>query len=249
MIKEKDDMIFGLRPLIEAVDRGKEIEKVFIKSGLQSDLYREMFEKIKKRNIPFQFVPIEKLNRITRKNHQGVIAYVSLVEFQAIENIVPMLFEQGKTPLILLLDGVTDVRNFGAIVRTAECAGIHAVVIPQKNAARINADAVKTSAGAMFNMNICKVKSLNATLEFLKNSGLQVIAATEKSDRLYHQADYAMPTVLLLGSEDTGIAPGLLELSDASVCIPLLGKTASLNVGSAAAIIMYEAVKQRDALA
>lgn len=245
MTTEKRDMVFGFRPVIEAIEAGKEVEKVFIKSGLQGELYREMFEKVNNKKIPFQFVPIEKLNRITQKNHQGVVAYISLVEFQQIENIVPMLYEEGKTPLILVLDSVTDVRNFGGIVRTAECAGIHAVVIPQKNAARINADAVKTSAGALFNMDVCRVSSLKDTIKFLKDSGMQVVAASEKTDKFYNKVDYKIPTVILMGSEDKGIAENILELADETVSIPMLGKTASLNVGSAAAVIIYEAVKQR----
>ena len=195
--------------------------------------------------ITFQFVPVEKLNRITRKKHQGVIAAISLVEFQKLENVIPGIFERGEVPFILVLDKVTDIRNFGAIVRTAECAGVHCIIIPIKNAAKINADAITTSAGAIYNMNICRVQSLKDAIIFLKESGLQVIAATEKSSGIYHKTDFSVPTALLMGSEDSGISHENMVLADQEVKIPLHGKTESLNVGSAAAILMYEIVRQR----
>ncbi len=244
-MKEKKDFIFGLRPVIEVIEAGKEVEKVLFKSGLKGELYRELFEKVNKLKIPFQFVPQEKLNRLTRKNHQGVVAFISLIEYQSIENLVPMIYENGETPFILVLDRVTDVRNFGSVVRTAECAGVHAVVIPKKNAARINADAVKTSAGALYNINVCRVESLNTVLDFLKKSGIQIIAATEKANDLYYNANFKTPVALLLGSEDEGIDTELLKLVDKKVKIPVMGQTASLNVSNAAAVILYEGVKQR----
>ena len=245
MYKEKDNFVFGFRPVIEAIEAGKEVDKVFFKSGLQGELYRELFDKVNKRKIPFQFVPVEKLNRISRKNHQGVIAYISYVEYQRIENIIPSVFEQGKIPLVLVLDKVTDVRNFGAIIRTSECTGVDAVIIPLKNAARINADTVKTSAGALYNINICRVNSLINTIDYLKKSGLQIVAATEKTDNLYFQTDMTSPTVILMGAEDQGISPELLKTADYEVKIPLLGKTESLNVSSAASVLLYEVVRQR----
>jgi len=245
MKNEKNEFVFGFRPVIEAIDAGKEVEKIFLKTGLQGELYRELFEKLNKNKIPFQFVPIERINKITRKNHQGVVAYISLVEFQKIENIIPSIYEQGNTPFILVLDKVTDVRNFGAIVRTAECAGVDAIIVPLKNAAQINADAIKTSAGALYNMKICRVNSLKMTIEFLKNSGLMIVATNHQASKLYYDIDFTIPVAVIMGAEDTGISPDILKFADLNVRIPVLGKTASLNVGSAASVIMYEVVKQR----
>ena len=243
--KKNEDIVFGFRPVIEALESGKVIDRVLLKNGLQGELYREVFDVINKKKIPFQFVPLEKLNNVTRKNHQGIIAYISPIEFSDIDNVIPGLYENGKVPFILVLDQITDVRNFGSIVRTAECAGIHAIIIPLKNAAKINADAVKTSAGAIFNMNICRTVSLKKTTDILKKSGLQVVAASEKSTKKYSQIDYTIPTVIIMGSEEKGISAELLELADETVQIPVLGKTGSLNVSNAAAIISYEVVRQR----
>jgi len=167
-----DDFIYGIRAVIEAIEAGKQVDRVFIKKGLQGELSKELLTIVRDNDINTQFVPIEKLNRFTRKNHQGVVATMSLVEFSSIENIIPMLYEASKVPLILILDKVTDVRNFGGIARTAECAGVHAIVLPEKGSAAINADAVKTSAGALHNVPVCRVKNLVRTIEFLKDSGL-----------------------------------------------------------------------------
>jgi len=245
MNKAKSDFIFGFHPVLEAIDAGEEIEKVIFKKGLQGEFYRKVFEKVNSKKIPFQFVPLEKLNKITRKNHQGVVAYISMVENQSVENLVPMIFEKGEIPFILVLDRITDVRNFGGIVRTAECAGVHAIVVPIKNAAKINADAAKTSAGALFNMNICRVENLKKTIEFLKNSGLQIIAANEKSSKHIYHADFKTPSVLVMGAEDSGVSPEILNLADVEVDIPMKGKIGSLNVSNAAAVLMFEVVRQR----
>ena len=183
--KNTDDFIFGIRAVIEAIDSSKEIDKILLKKGSGGDLFKELFEKIREHQIPFQYVPQEKINRITRKNHQGVLAFISPVTFYELENFLPSVFEAGKNPLILVLDQVTDVRNFGAIVRTAECAGVDAIVIPEKGAARINADAVKTSAGALHLVPVCRTKDLKKSIVFLKESGLRITAATEKSSNNY----------------------------------------------------------------
>lgn len=241
----KDQMVFGIRAVQEAIAAGKEIEKIFIKKGLQGDLFRSFLDVVRQHNIPFQFVPIEKLNRISRKNHQGVIATVSPVVYQDIEQIVPMLYDEGKEPFILVLDHVTDVRNFGAIARTAECAGVHAIVIPEKGGAPINADALKTSAGALHTIPVCRVHSLKQTVEFLKNSGLKIVAATEKGAVNYDEADYKGPVTLVMGAEDTGISSDIWNLSDIKSKIPILGEIESLNVSVAAGILMYEIVKSR----
>jgi 23S rRNA (guanosine2251-2'-O)-methyltransferase len=239
------DFIFGVRAIIEAIRSGKEIDKVFIRKGLDGELFQELFQAIKENNIGFQYVPVEKLNRITQKNHQGVIALVSPIAYNNIESIIPWLYEQGKTPFILILDCVTDVRNIGAIARTAECAGVDAIIVPEKGSAQINADAVKTSAGALNYIQVCKVKSLINTVKFLKDSGLQIIAATEKTSEPYFKLGYKEPLTLILGSEDTGISSDLLRIADHLVRIPLMGHIESLNVSAAASIIMYEVVKQR----
>ena len=187
---EKNEMIFGVRAVIEALDAGKEIDKILIKRDMQSDLSRELFAALRGRMIPVQRVPVERIDRITRKNHQGVVAFVSPITYQLTEDIVPFLFEQGKSPLLLMLDGITDVRNFGAIARTCECAGVDAIIIPAKNSVTVNADAVKTSAGALMTLPVCKEQSLTATIKFLKDSGFRILAATEKGDYDYSKANY-----------------------------------------------------------
>ena len=240
-----EDMIFGVRPVIEAIKSGKDIDKVLLKKGLGGDLYREVFDLIRDYDIPFQFVPLEKLNRVTRKNHQGVIAFISPVTFYDIENYLPQIFEKGENPFLLVLDEVTDVRNFGAIVRTAECAGVHAVIIPEKGSARISADAVKTSAGALHFVPVCRTKDLKKTLEFLKLSGLKLIAASEKSKDNYTQGDYSGPLTIIMGSEEHGIDQKLLALADEKVSIPICGNIQSLNVSVAAGLLVYEAIRQR----
>lgn len=243
--KPADDMIFGIRAVIEAIQAGKEIDKVLIKKGLIGDLFKEMFDLIRIHQVPFQYVPIEKINRISRKNHQGVLAFISPVALQRIEDIIPTLYEDGITPLVLLLDQVTDVRNFGAIVRSAECAGVHAIVIPDKGSARINADAVKTSAGALHLVPVCRTRSMKETVSFLKESGLMMVAATEKAAEIYTNANLSGPMAIIMGSEDTGIDPRLLSLADQQVKIPILGKIESLNVSVAAGLLIYEVVRQR----
>lgn len=242
--QKSEDMIFGIRAVIETINSGKEIDKVLLKKG-QGDLSKEVFDLIRERQIPFQFVPVEKLNRITRKNHQGVIAFVSPVTFYDIENYLPTLFEEGKNPCILVLDQVTDVRNFGAIVRTAECAGVDAVLIPDKGAARINADAVKTSAGALHLVPVCRTRDLKKAILYLQQSGLKIVAATEKSSESYIKADYSGPVAIVMGSEEDGIERQILEMADARVQVPILGKIQSLNVSVAAGLLVYEVLRQR----
>ena len=174
----KSNVVFGLRAVVEALRSEKEIDRVLIKRNLEGDLLGELMTAVKARDIPFQFVPIEKINKITTKNHQGILAFISPVEYQLLEQVVPMVFEQGQNPFFLVLDHITDVRNFGAIVRSAECAGVQAIIIPEKGAAQINDDAIKTSAGAMFNINICRVRSLEGALKYLSDCGVQIVAAT-----------------------------------------------------------------------
>ncbi len=200
---------------------------------------------VRNHNIPFQIVPLERIELVTRKNHQGVLAWLSLIEFQSVVNLLPMIFEKGEDPLIIALDGVSDVRNFGAIVRSAECLGAHAVMIPEKGSARITADAIKTSAGALHSFPVCREKSMIRAVEFLKESGLKVICAAEKSGEISPQCDLTGPLVLILGSEDKGISRELISLADRQVRIPMSGTIASLNVSVAAGILLYEIIRQR----
>jgi 23S rRNA (guanosine2251-2'-O)-methyltransferase len=244
-MKENKDFLFGIRAIIEAIKSGKNIDKLMIRSGLKGELIYELMGLVKELQIPFQYVPNERINRVTMKNHQGVLAFISPIEFQSIENILPSIFEQGKNPLFMILDKVTDVRNFGAITRTAECANVDAIIIPEKGSAQISADAVKTSAGALLKIPVCRVKNLSNTIKFLQESGIQIVAATEKATENYYQVDFSIPTALLLGAEDTGVSMELLRVADKMVKIPILGEIESLNVSVAAGILIYEAVKQR----
>ena len=238
-------MIFGIRAVIEALQAGKEVDKILMRRDLQSELSRELFNIVKTTHIPIQRVPQEKLDRLTRKNHQGVIAFISAVSYQKLEDIVPFLYEEGKNPFIVLLDGVTDVRNFGAIARTCVCAGVDALVIPARNSVSVNADAVKTSSGALLSLPVCKENSITDAIKFLKNCGCRVFAATEKAENTYTQADYTTPTAIVMGGEDYGIASENLQICDEWVKIPLMGTIASLNVSAAAAVLTYEVVRQR----
>lgn len=242
--KEKN-MIFGIRAVIEAIDAGKEIDKIFLRREMGGDLARELFDKLKDAQVAIQRVPLEKLNRLTMKNHQGVVAYISSVEYQRIEDIIPTLYEQGKTPFVVLLDGVTDVRNFGAIARTCECAGVDALIVPVRGAAAANADAIKTSAGALHVIPVCREQSLHNCVSYLQKCGIQVIAASEKATHSYTEANYQNPLAIIMGAEDVGVAPDILRICNDMVSIPILGQIESLNVSVAAGILIYEAVKQR----
>jgi 23S rRNA (guanosine2251-2'-O)-methyltransferase len=245
-MNKESDYIFGMHPVIEAIKAGKQIDKLLIKKGLRGELYHDLMIVVNDYDIPWQIVPQEKLDYITRKNHQGVIAWVSLIEYQNIENLLPALFEGGADPLVILLDSVSDVRNFGAIVRSAACFGAHAIIIPEKNAARITGDAVKTSAGALNTFPICRVKSTTRCISYLKESGLKIIAATEKSDTSLTKSNLSGPAVIILGSEDKGISRELLDASDLQVSIPILeGGVGSLNVSVSAGILLYEIQRQR----
>jgi 23S rRNA (guanosine2251-2'-O)-methyltransferase len=246
MTEKNKNYVYGIRSIIEAIRSGKEIEKLLLSKQAGGDLFNDLFALAREHQIPTQFVPLEKLNRMTYKNHQGAIAYISEISFFKIEHIVPTLFEEGKTPLILILDSITDVRNFGAIVRTAECAGVHAIIIPEKGSAPVNSDAVKTSSGALHSVPVCRVKSLHQIISYLKNSGIHIVATTEKVNNKYYDSDFTLPTAIIMGSEDEGIQPNVLQLADEAVCIPLSGNIASLNVSVATGIILFEAVKHRE---
>lgn len=244
--RPEKEMIFGTRAVIEAIEAGKEIEKILIRRDMSNELSRSLFAALEDRVVPIQKVPLEKLNLLTSKNHQGVIAFISPVQFQRLEDIIPFLYEQGKTPFIVVLDGVTDVRNFGAIARTCECAGVDAIVVPSRGGAAINADAVKTSAGALMNIAVCREENLWEALKFLSDSGLKLVAATEKAKQNYTEISMKEPLAIVMGSEEEGIAPEHLKLCNALVKIPILGKIQSLNVSVAAGVMIYEAVRQRN---
>jgi 23S rRNA (guanosine2251-2'-O)-methyltransferase len=238
-------MIFGTRAVIEAVKAGKNIEKILIRRDMSNLLAKELYRAVEQVVIPVQKVPSEKLNALTDKNHQGVVAFISPITYQHITDLIPTLYEQGKVPFIVLLDGVTDVRNFGAIARTCECAGVDAIVIGAASAAAVNADAIKTSAGALLKIPVCREKNLLQTVKHLKNSGLKATGATEKAKVNYTSEDYKVPVVLIMGAEDAGISAELLKECSCAVSIPVLGGIQSLNVSVAAGVLIYEAVRQR----
>ncbi|MGK7391553.1 MAG: 23S rRNA (guanosine(2251)-2'-O)-methyltransferase RlmB [Candidatus Cyclobacteriaceae bacterium M2_1C_046] len=243
--KENPQFIYGTRAIIEAIEAGKEIDKLFVQKGLRNDLIKELLQLTSSHQIPVSLVPVEKLNRLTRKNHQGAVGFVSAVSFASLDNIINQAYQEGRDPLLVVLDEVTDVRNFGAIVRTAECAGADAVIFPAKGSASINADAIKTSAGALHHMPICRVKDLEVALKNIKSSGIRVVGLTEKTDKDIYNNDLSGPVALLLGSEDTGIHPKHLRHCDVSAKIPMHGKIDSLNVSVSAAVGLYEIVRQR----
>jgi 23S rRNA (guanosine2251-2'-O)-methyltransferase len=240
------EMIFGIHPIIETIESGKEIEKVLIQKELKNPSLIELASLCNRHKIPMVRVPIEKINRITKKAHQGVLAFVSAISYASLDNIISVAYEQGKNPFILVLDRITDVRNLGAIVRTAECVGIDAIVIPDKNTARLGSDAFKTSAGALSRVAICRERNLKGTLQYLKNNGLHIIGCTEKSDKIIYEVDYDSPLAIVMGSEEDGISPECLRMCDEQVKIPMYGKIGSLNVSVATGVILYEAVRKRN---
>jgi 23S rRNA (guanosine2251-2'-O)-methyltransferase len=238
-------MVFGIHAVEEAIKAGKELNKVLVNRQLRGEGLLEIKRECRQRGIPVQEVPAEKLNGITKANHQGVIAFIAAAEYMPLEEVVSSLFEQGQNPLLLILDRLTDVRNFGAIARSAWAAGAHAIVIPAFNSVQITADAMKTSAGALNHLPVCRVSSLDKALDYLKNSGIHVVAATEKAVSPYFNEDFTGPLALLLGAEDEGIHPDLLRKADVLARIPMPGKLDSLNVSVSAGILLFEVVRQR----
>lgn len=241
----KSDMIYGTRAVMEAIKAGRQIERILIQKGISNDLIRELLHVIRSKNLSFSYVPQEKLNRLSTKNHQGVICLLSSVEYASLDNIVHAVFSDGREPFLLLLDQITDVRNFGAIARTAECAGIDALVIGEKGNAPITSDAMKTSAGALNHLPVCREKDLKKTIIYLRESGVTVIACTEKATKLIYEVEIKGPVALIMGSEEDGISDALLRSADELVKIPMKGEIGSLNVSVAAGIAMYEVVRQK----
>lgn len=239
-----ENTIFGIRPVLEALEAGKELEKVYMKKGADGQLIGELRQICVRAGVKIQDVPIEKLNRLTRGNHQGVIAVISTVEYAQFDEMIESL-PTDKAPLIVVFDGVTDVRNFGGIARSAECAGADLLIVPLKNAAPVNAEAIKSSAGALTRIPVCRVGSIRNTLKTLQLNGIQVVGASEKSDLKLYDADFTKPTAIVMGSEDKGISKEVLKMCDCQVAIPLVGTIESLNVAAAAAVILFESVRQR----
>ncbi len=242
---QTNNFIFGIHPLLEALESGKKIEKVLFRQGFDGPQFHQLLDKLRERSIQVQFVPYEKLNALTRSNHQGVIAFIAIVDYVSLEEMTESARERGKTPLILILDGISDVRNFGAIARSAECAGADGIILPAKGSAGINADSVKTSAGALMRIPVSKVSNIREAIFFLKQYGYSVVSASERASQSIYEADFKGATAIILGSEEKGVSSSALSLSDSHVKIPMNGTIGSLNVSSAAAIILFEAVRQR----
>lgn len=242
---KKESFIYGVHPVLEALHAGKEVEKLILSSSAKGAAISEIRSLAAKNNAPIQHVPNEWFNKLGRINHQGVVCYLSVVEYQPIEEILPLVYERGETPFFLILDRITDVRNFGAIARTAECAGVHAIIVPSRGHALITADAVKTSAGALNAIPICRADNLKETIDYLRNSGLKIVAATEKGDKFYDEIDLSAPVAIIMGSEEDGVSPAYLKLSDEIVKIPMKGTINSLNVSVATGIMTFEVVRQR----
>lgn len=243
--RESNQMVFGIRAIMEAIVSGKEIEALYLQRGLTGGLSHEFKNLLAEYRISPQHVPVEKLNRLTPKNHQGAVAFISPITYQRIEDIIPQIFEKGEVPLILMLDSITDVRNMGAIARTAECAGVHALVIPSKGSAQINPDAIKTSAGALYKIPVCRQENFVHAARFLQESGLQLVCCTEKTNDTIYKPDYTAPTAIIMGSEDEGIRNELIRIADHLAKIPMFGEIESLNVSVSAGVIIYEAIRQR----
>ncbi len=240
-----ENMIFGTRAVIESIKSGKTIDKIFIQKDLSNDLSKELMQMLRGSMVSVAKVPVEKLNRFTRKNHQGVVAFVSPIDFVTLHNIVANSYEDGLAPLVLILDRITDVRNFGAICRSAECANVNGIVIPSKGGSMINSDAIKTSAGAINYLSICKENNLIESVKYLKESGFQIVACTEKAEKFIYESEMNIPTAIILGSEEDGISEELLDMADHKLKIPISGNVASLNVSVAAGIVLYECTRQR----
>ena len=242
---EKTEMIFGTRAVMEAIKAGREIEKIFVQSGLSNDLIKELIKTAAEYKAPYTFVPQQKLNSLSNKNHQGVICVLSAVQYAPLENIIDKCYQEGREPFFLIVDRVTDVRNFGALARTAECAKLDAIIISDKGNAPITGDAMKTSAGALSHMPVCRVKDMRKTIQLLKENGIQIVACTEKAKDPLYQLDLNTPLAIIMGSEEDGISPQLLKEADHLGLIPTKGNIESLNVSVAAGIAIYEAVRQK----
>lgn len=242
---DKTQYVYGIHAVLEAIDAGKDIDKIFLSKTLNDDTAQEIIGKARQLRIPVQRVPVQKIDRITRRNHQGVLAMMAAVTYYRVEDVVPQLFDNGENPFIVVLDGVTDVRNFGAVARTCECAGVSAIVIPDRESVSANADAVKTSAGALNYLPVCREHNLVSAVKLLRDSGFRIVGTSDKSQMPYTSGDYTGPVAIVLGAEDKGISPEIMKLCDTQVMIPEFGHINSLNVSVAGGIMIYEVVRQR----
>ena len=242
---DKNQYIYGIHAVLEAIDAGKDIDKIFLSKTLNNETAQEISNRARALRVPVQRVPVQKIDRITRRNHQGVLALMSAVTYYHLEDMVPQMFDDGENPFIVVLDGITDVRNFGAVARTCECAGVSAIVIPDRESVSANADAVKTSAGALNYLPVCREHNLVNAVKLLRDSGFRVVGTSDKSKTSYTSADYTGPVAIVLGAEDKGISPEIMKLCDTQVYIPEFGHINSLNVSVAGGIMIYEVVRQR----
>ncbi|HSD15361.1 MAG TPA: 23S rRNA (guanosine(2251)-2'-O)-methyltransferase RlmB [Flavobacterium sp.] len=242
---EKENLIFGIRAIIEAINAGKEVDKVFIQKDAQGDLMHDLMKTMKKNSINFSYVPVEKLNRLTSNNHQGAVATIAPISFVSLETLVEGVIESGKKPLFLVLDQLSDARNFGAIIRTAECTGVDGIIIQKQGSAPVNGDTVKTSAGAVFNVPICKVDHIKDAVFYLQGSGIKIVAATEKTEQNIYDIDFSEPVAIIMGSEDRGVNPSVLKIVDEKAKLPMFGSIGSLNVSVACGAFLYETIRQR----
>ncbi len=243
--KKENDFVFGIRAIIEAIEANKTINKILLQSGVKGGLMTELKDALKGKKITTQVVPLQKLNRITRKNHQGAIAFISPVEYQPLDQIIPNIYDKGEEPFLYILDRVTDVRNLGSIARSAECNGVHAIIIPSRGSALVTADAVKTSAGALHKIPVCIEHNLKETIQYLKDYGIKIVGCTEKTENLLPQTDLKGAVAIIMGSEENGISGEYLKMCDTRVKIPMFGTIESLNVAVSASIVMYEVNRQR----
>ena len=242
---DKTQYIYGIHAVLEAIDAGKDIDKILLSKTLNDETAKEITDRARQLRVPVQRVPVQKIDRITRRNHQGVVAMMAAVTYYRVEDVVPQLFDNGENPFIVVLDGVTDVRNFGAVARTCECAGVSAIVIPDRESVSVNADAVKTSAGALNYLPVCREHNLVNAVKLLRDSGFKIVGTSDKSQTNYTQGDYTGPIAIILGAEDKGISPEIMKLCDTRVLIPEFGHINSLNVSVAGGIMIYEVVRQR----
>lgn len=242
---EKEHIIFGIRAIIEAILAERNIDKIFIQRDAQSELMQELLKTIKQHNINFSYVPSEKLYKLTKQNHQGAVATISPIRFLSIEELVETTLEKKQNPLFLILDQLSDARNFGAIIRTAECTGVDGIIIQKQGAAPVNGDTVKTSAGAIFNIPICKVDHIKDAVFYLQGSGITTVAATEKTENVLYDIDFRGATAIIMGSEDKGVNPSVLKIVDKKAKLPMFGTISSLNVSVACGAFLYEAIRQR----
>jgi 23S rRNA (guanosine2251-2'-O)-methyltransferase len=242
---EKDNQIFGIRAIIEAINAKKEIDKVFVQKEAQGDLMQDLMKTMKRNNINFSYVPVEKLNRLTPNNHQGAVATIAPISFVSLETLVESVIETGKKPLFLILDQLSDARNFGAIIRTAECTGVDGIIIQKQGSAPVNGDTVKTSAGAVFNVPICKVDHIKDAIFYLQGSGIKTVAATEKTEHHIYEINLNEGVAIIMGSEDRGVNPSVLKIVDEKAKLPMFGSIESLNVSVACGAFLYEALRQR----